>query len=91
MQKIIGRVCKDYITDAEKQFVLDEMQKPIDVAALAAEARDPAQAAGVYAASLLAIGADTEQERAYLRDLARRCRLDPETVRQLHGMTGAAA
>jgi uncharacterized membrane protein YebE (DUF533 family) len=91
MQKIIGRVSQDEITDAEKQFVLDEMQKPLDVAALAAEARDPAQAAGVYAASILAIDADSEQEKAYLRELAQALKLDPETVRQLQGMTGTPA
>jgi uncharacterized membrane protein YebE (DUF533 family) len=91
MQKIIGRVGKDSVTDAEKQFVLDEMQAPLDVAALAAEARDPAQAAGVYAASILTIDADTDQEKAYLQDLAQALKLDPETVRQLREMTGATA
>jgi uncharacterized membrane protein YebE (DUF533 family) len=91
MQKIVGRIGKDSVTDAEKQFVLDELQKPLDIAGLAAEARDPAQAAGVYAASILAIDADSEQEKAYLRELAQALKLDPETVRQLQGMTGAPA
>jgi uncharacterized membrane protein YebE (DUF533 family) len=91
MQKIIGRIGKDSVTADEKQFVLDELQKPLDVAALAAEARDPAQAAGVYAASVLAIDADSEPEKAYLRDLAQALKLDPEAVRQLNDMTGARA
>ena len=56
----------------------------------AAEARQPAQAAEVYAASILAIDADSEQERRYLAELAAALHLDAETVRHLHRMTGAA-
>ena len=55
MQKVIGRLAADSVTAEEKQFVLDQIAAPIDVAALAAEARSPAQAAEVYAASLLAM------------------------------------
>ena len=89
MQKIIGHMNKDDVTPEEKQFVLDQMSQPIEVQDLAAEVRGPAQAAQVYAASILAIDADTEQERRYLRDLAAALRLDDGTVRQLHDMTGA--
>ena len=91
MQKIIGKISADDVTPDEKQFVLEEMGKPLDVAALAAEARDPAQAAQVYAASILAIDIDTEQERAYLRELATALGLDAAAVAQLHKMTGVAA
>ena len=91
MQKIIGKISADDVTPDEKQFVLEEMGRPLDVAALAAEARDPAQAAQVYAASILAIDADTEQERAYLRELASALGLDAAAVAQLHKMTGVPA
>jgi uncharacterized membrane protein YebE (DUF533 family) len=91
MQKILGRIGKDSVTDDEKQFVLSEMAAPLDIAALAGEASTPAVAAQVYAASILAIDADSEPEKAYLRDLAQALRLDPETVRQLQEMTGAPA
>jgi uncharacterized membrane protein YebE (DUF533 family) len=91
MQKVIGRLAEDSVTAEEKQFVLDQMAAPLDVAALAAEARTPAQAAEVYAASLLAINADTDAERAYLADLARALNLDDATVAELHRMTGAPA
>jgi uncharacterized membrane protein YebE (DUF533 family) len=91
MQKIIGKISADDVTPEEKQFVLDQMSTPTDIAALAAQARQPAQAAQVYAASILAIDADSEQERRYLADLAAALNLDPETVRHLHGMTGAPA
>ncbi|MFT3973283.1 MAG: DUF533 domain-containing protein [Amaricoccus sp.] len=91
MQKIIGKIAADDVTPAEKQFVLEEMAKPLDIAALAADARDPAQAAQVYAASILAIDVDTEQERAYLRELAAALGLDDGAVAQLHKMTGVPA
>ena len=63
MQKVIGKISADSVTDAEKQFVMDEMQAPIDIAALAAQGPSPAQAAAVYTASLLTINVDTDQER----------------------------
>lgn len=91
MRKIVGKISSDDVTPDEKQFVLEEMARPLDIAALAADARDPAQRAQVYAASILAIDADTEQERAYLRELASALGLDDAAVAQLHKMTGVAA
>jgi uncharacterized membrane protein YebE (DUF533 family) len=89
MQKIIGKISSDQVTPEEKQFVLDQMSAPLDVESLAADARTPAQAAQVYAASILAIDVDSAQERSYLQSLARALRLDQATVDQLHKMTGA--
>lgn len=89
MEKIIGKISADDVTPEEKQFVLQEMGKPLDIDALVADVRDPAQAAQVYAASIIAIDVDTEEERAYLRELASRLGLDNAAVAQLHAMTGA--
>jgi len=91
MQKIAGKIGDDGVTAEEKAFVMSELAAPVDIDALAAEARGPAQAAEVYAASLIAIDIDSEAERAYLRRLADALRLDPATVAQLHQMTGAPA
>jgi uncharacterized membrane protein YebE (DUF533 family) len=91
MQKIIGKISTDSVTPEEKQFVLDQMAEPLDVAALAAEARTQEQAAEVYAASILAIDADSDQEKAYLRQLAQALDLPAEAVTHLHRMTGAPA
>jgi uncharacterized membrane protein YebE (DUF533 family) len=89
MQKIVGKIAPDSVTEEEKRFVMTEMQAPIDIPGLAAQARTPAQAAGVYAASLLAIHVDTAEEKRYLHDLAQALRLDAGTVAELHRMTGA--
>jgi uncharacterized membrane protein YebE (DUF533 family) len=91
MQAIAGHIGGDGVTDAERQFVIDEMTRPLDLHALAAEVKSPAVAAEVYAASILAIAIDTEAERQYLRDLARAMGLDAGTVQRLHQMTGAPA
>jgi uncharacterized membrane protein YebE (DUF533 family) len=91
MEKIIGRIADGSVTAEEKQFVMDEMRAPLDVNALAVEANSPAKAAEVYAASLLAIDLDTEQEKRYLADLANALRLDRNTVARLHQMTGTPA
>jgi uncharacterized membrane protein YebE (DUF533 family) len=91
MQAIAGHLGKDGVTEEERQFVLDEIARPLDVQGLAAEVRSPAVAAEVYLASLLAIDIDTEEERQYLRDLARATGLDAGTVQRLHQMTGAPA
>jgi uncharacterized membrane protein YebE (DUF533 family) len=89
MNRILGRLEADDVTEAERRFVLDEIRKPLDPSALARDVHNPAQAAEVYAASLLAIDIDSEAERAYLRTLAAALRLDPGVVSFLHRTTGA--
>lgn len=89
MEKIIGKLGADHVSPQDKEFVMSEMRAPLDIAGLAAQARSPAQAAEVYAASLLAIEADTAAEQNYLRQLAAALDLDAATVMRLHDMTGA--
>jgi uncharacterized membrane protein YebE (DUF533 family) len=91
MQRIVGQIDAEGVTDAERQFVIDEMTRPLDLNGLVAEVRTPAVAAEVYAASILAIDIDSEAERQYLRDLAHGLRLDHGTVQRLHQLTGAPA
>jgi len=89
MSRIAGRLNSGTVTAEEKQFVLDELSRPIDIGELAAQAKGPAQAAEVYAASILTIDGDSQAEQRYLAELASALRLDAETVRELHRMTGA--
>lgn len=89
MERIIGKLGSDQVSPEDKEFVIAEMRAPLDVAGLAAQASSPAQAAEVYAASLVAIEADTQAEQAYLRELAAALNLDAATIMRLHAMTGA--
>lgn len=89
MGRIAGQLDSKSVTAEEKQFVLEELSRPIDLAALAAEVKSPAQAAQVYGASILTIDGANAEERQYLSELAAALNLDGATVRELHGLTGA--
>ncbi|MFC7475629.1 DUF533 domain-containing protein [Dankookia sp. GCM10030260] len=80
MQRITGRLTEAGETDEARRMVLQEMSRPVDVAGLAAEARDPQEAAEIYAASLLAITVDSQAERDYLARLAAALKLPAEAV-----------
>jgi uncharacterized membrane protein YebE (DUF533 family) len=68
----------------DKAFVVDELRAPLDVDAVARAARNPEEAAQIYAASLLAIDVDNAAERAYLALLAARLGLEDALVDHLH-------
>jgi uncharacterized membrane protein YebE (DUF533 family) len=89
LDRILGKLSGDEATAEEKAFVFDQLSEPATPAEIAAEVSGPAQAAEVYAASIMAVDGDSEAERRHLRDLAQALRLDPETVRYLHDATGA--
>lgn len=91
IQRIVGRVGADGLSEEEKQFLIAELRRPLDLAALVAEVPNEMVAAEVYAASLLAIQLDTPAEAAYLRQLAQALRLDGATLSRLHEITGATA
>lgn len=89
VQRIVGKVGADGLSQEEKQFLISELRAPPDLAALVADVPNEMVAAEVYAASLLAIDLDTQEEVAYLRQLAQALRLDGATVARLHQITGA--
>lgn len=91
VRRIVGRVGADGLSEEEKQFLIAELRRPLDLAALVAEVPNEMVAAEVYAASLLAIELDTPAEAAYLRQLAQALRLDGATLSRLHEITGATA
>ena len=91
IQRIVGRVGADGLSEEEKQFLIAELRRTLDLAALVAEVPNEMVAAEVYAASLLAIQLDTPAEAAYLRQLAQALRLDGATLSRLHEITGAPA
>lgn len=66
-----------------QSFLLSELEKPVDVAALVASAQTDAQKVELYTASRLAIEPDAAAERAYLDDLAARLRLPGPLVQHI--------
>ncbi|MBM9519114.1 tellurite resistance TerB family protein [Desulforhopalus vacuolatus] len=81
MQRILGKLDDDGLTDEEKQFFTSEAQAPLNLDAVIASAGGrPELAAQIYAASLLTIEVDTAAEQQYMQQLARGLALAPETV-----------
>lgn len=67
------------IDKEEEAFLLEELEKPIDLDGLVAAAQTDAQKVELYTASRIAIEADTRAERGYLDLLAGRLKL-PDTL-----------
>lgn len=68
----------------DRDFVMAELDKPLDVESVASAAETPAEAVDIYAASLLAVDPTGAAEKGYLAMLAARLDLDPDLVAQLH-------
>jgi uncharacterized membrane protein YebE (DUF533 family) len=91
MQKVVGELQEDGITDAEREYLLAEVRKPMCTAEIVGAVPNRQVAAQIYAASLLAIEADTPAEQEYLQQLARDLDLDGQVVDQIHSALGVAA
>jgi uncharacterized membrane protein YebE (DUF533 family) len=88
MSRIMGKLSEDGADDEARDFVMSELQKPLDLESLVRNVKSPELAVQVYGASLLAIEVDTEAERDYLEKLAERLGLDGETVERVHSSLG---
>ncbi len=90
-EAIFGKLETMNLSAAEKAWVFDELASPLDINAVVARADTPEHAAEIYAASLVAITADTAAERAYLDALASKLRLEGGLVAEIHKMAGEKA
>jgi uncharacterized membrane protein YebE (DUF533 family) len=90
LQKVVGELQGDGITQAEREFVLAEVRKPMCTEEIVRAAPNRQVGAQIYAASLLAIEVDTPAEKAYLQQLARDLGLDTHVVGQIHSTLGVA-
>jgi uncharacterized membrane protein YebE (DUF533 family) len=74
--------------DAEVQRWLEsELNKPLDPADVARAASTPEMAAEMYIASVLMVDEEHFMERAYLDELARQLKLDPQLKAELEAQT----
>jgi len=60
-----------------------ELKKPLDPTAIAAVATTPEMAAEMYLVSILVVDEENFMERAYLQELAKQLRLEPELQTEL--------
>jgi uncharacterized membrane protein YebE (DUF533 family) len=89
-QRLLGKMQEDGISEAERQFVLSEMQKPMETDAIARAVPNEQAAAQIYTASLMAIQVDTDAEKRYLQELASKLGLNQHAVAYLHQAVGVA-
>jgi len=89
IKKIIGKLQEDGLTEEEKQFFIEEANKPLDIDEIVRLAGNrPELAAQIYTASLLAIEVDTPAEQQYMQELAQRLGLDPAVIGHIHQFLG---
>lgn len=74
--RIFTEIAKDGVDAEEQAFLANMLDAPASPEELARAATTPERAAEIYLASLLAIDADTDIERAYLSSLAFRLGID---------------
>lgn len=87
---ILSEMEKMPLNQHDRNFVLEELRKPLDIEAVAGGARTPEEAASIYTASLLAIDVDNAAERGYLAMLAARLNIDDALVKHLHDTVESA-
>jgi uncharacterized membrane protein YebE (DUF533 family) len=90
MSRIMGKLNEDGADSEARDFVMNELHKPLDLDSLVRNVKTPEEAVQVYGASLLAIEVDTQAERDYLAKLAERLGLDGETVERVHSDLGVS-
>jgi uncharacterized membrane protein YebE (DUF533 family) len=91
IKRITDRLETDGAAPEAREFIGQEMLKPMDMDSLIRSARTPQAAVEIYAASLLAIEVDTPAEQDYLRRLAEGLGLAPTTVQRVHQALGVTA
>jgi uncharacterized membrane protein YebE (DUF533 family) len=88
MNLIVGKLKENGASGEDRDWVLRELSKPMDIDALVAAVPGLEVAAQVYAASILAITADTPQEVAYLDQFASKLGLQPAVRSYIHQSLG---
>ncbi|EGU37215.1 hypothetical protein VIBRN418_13861 [Vibrio sp. N418] len=66
-----------------RELIQQELNKPLDPIQIARLASTSQQAAEIYLASLLVVDEQNFMEKAYLQELAKQLKLDPEVTQQL--------
>lgn len=81
---ILSRIEEAGMDEEERNFILQEIDHPLGLVELVNQVKTPEMAEQVYAVSLIATQADTEVEKNYLRNLAKRLDLDQATTAKWH-------
>lgn len=88
LKRITGELQEGGFDDGMRDWVMQELNGPLDIDAIAADVPDLSVGAQVYAAALLAISIDTQAERHFLNALAMKLGLPNEVTASLHQQLG---
>lgn len=83
-RQILEKFNEANLSAEERDFLLKEFDNPLGISEITAKVKNPQMAEQVYAVSLIATGADTDVEKNYLKNLARRLDLSDEVIRKWH-------
>ena len=89
-QRLVGKLQEDGLTAEEQRFVQEQIHKPMETDAIVPAVPNAQVAAQIYAASVMAIEADTAVEQRYLTELASKLGLNQQVVAYLHRSIGLA-
>ncbi len=87
-EMITQQLAKLNLGDSASVFA-EELNKPLDIKAVAAGADSPATAAEIYLISRAVLDVNNPQEQNYLDQLAKEMNLAPELVAELNGQLQA--
>jgi uncharacterized membrane protein YebE (DUF533 family) len=87
--RILGNLKQAGLDDEAASFIDAEFANPLDAGGVAALADTPELAAQIYAAARLVIDPDTQEEVAFLSDLASSAGLDPALVGHIDAAASA--
>ncbi len=90
IQRIAGKAQTSGMGSDDQDWLMAELRVPLNLDAFVAEIPNQEVAAEVYAASLLAVEIDTQEERDYLRAFAEKTGLHPLVVEHIHQSMGVA-
>jgi uncharacterized membrane protein YebE (DUF533 family) len=90
-QSILGGLEQAGFGGEARAFIEQEIQSPATAADLASAVTSAGQAVQVFTAARLAVDVDTEEEHAYLVELAERLQLDPQLVAHIDAEANNAA
>jgi uncharacterized membrane protein YebE (DUF533 family) len=89
IDKIVGKLDDDGLSQHEKELFISEANKPLDLEGVVRSAANrPEMAAQIYAASLLAIEVDTTAEQRYMQQLASGLGLNPRVAAHIEQTLG---
>jgi uncharacterized membrane protein YebE (DUF533 family) len=88
-KEMIGQQLEKLNLGDSASVFAEELNKPLDIKAVAAGADSPATAAEIYLISRAILNVDNEQERSYLTQLATEMNLAPELVAELESQLQA--